>query len=178
MTSWTAACQPSLSFTISQTSLKLLSIESVMPSSHLILCRPLLLLPSVFPSIRVSSNELALRIRCPKYWSFSISPSSEYSELIFFRIDWFDLLAVQETLKSLLQHHSSKASILWPSAFFMVQLAHPYMTTGKTVALTLQTFVSKVMSLLFKNFFQYGETLKYFLKKEIKTHFDMECFCT
>ena len=178
VTSWTAACQPSLSFTISQNLLKLVSIESVIPSSHLILCRPLLLLPSVFPSIRVSSSELALCIRCPKYWSFSISPSSEYSELIFFRIEWFDLLAVQETLKSLLQHHSSKASILRPSAFFMVQLAHPYMTIGKTVALTLRTFVSKVMSLLFKIFFQYGETLKYFLKKKIKTHFDMECFCT
>ena len=121
---------PSLSF---KSLLKLMSIESVMPSNHLILCHPLLLLPSVFPSIRVFSNELTLCIRCPQYWSFnfSISPSSEYSELISFRIDWFDLLAVQETLKSLLQHHSSKASILWPSAFFMVQLSHSYMTTGK-----------------------------------------------
>ena len=120
-----------------------------MPSNHLILCHPLLLLPSIFPSIRVFSNESALCIRWPKYWSFRISPSNEYSGLISFMIDWFDLLAVQETLKSLLQHHSSKASILLHSAFFMVQLSHPYMTTGKTVALTVQTFVSKVMSLLF-----------------------------
>ena len=121
-----------------------------MPSSHLILCRPLLLLPSIFPSVRVFSNESVLRIRWPKYWSFSfsISPSNEYSGLISFRIDWFDLLAVQETLKSLLQHHSSKASILQCSAFFIVQLSHPYMTTGKTIALTRQTFVGKVMSLL------------------------------
>ena len=122
-----------------------------MPSNHLILCRTLLFLPSILPSIRLFSNELILRIRCPKYWSFSfsISPSSEYSGLISFRFDWLDLLAVQGTLKSLLQHHSSKASILLHSAFFMVQLSHPYMTTGKTIALTRQTFVSKVMSLLF-----------------------------
>ena len=122
-----------------------------MPSNHLILCRPLLFLPSIFPSIRVFSNESVLRIRWPKYWSFSfnISPFNEYSELISFRIDWFDLLAVQGTLKSLLQHHTSKASILWCSAFFIVQLSHPYMTTGKTIALTRWTFVSKVMSLLF-----------------------------
>ena len=121
-----------------------------MPSNHLILCRTFLL-PSVFPNIRVFSSESALHIRWPKYWSFSfcISPSSEYSALISFRIDWFDLLAVQGTLKSLLQHHSSKASILWRSAFFTVQLSHPYMTTGKTIALTRQTFVGKVMSLLF-----------------------------
>ena len=128
-----------------------MSIESVMPSNHLILCHPLLLLPSVFPSIRVFSNESVLRIRWPEYWSFSlsISPSNEYSGLISFRIDWLDLLKAQGTLKSLLQHHSSKASILWLSAFFMVQLSHPYMTTGKTIALTRRTFVGKVMSLLF-----------------------------
>ena len=122
-----------------------------MPSSYLILCRPLLLLPSIFPSIRVFSNELALHIRWPKYWnfSFSISPSNEHPGVISFRVDWLDLLAVQGTLKSLLQHHSSKASILQPSAFFLVQLSHPYMTTGKTIALTRQTFVDKVMSLPF-----------------------------
>ena len=126
-------------------------IESVMPSNHLILCRPLLLLPSIFPSIRVFSNESALRIKWPKYWSFSfnISPSNEHPGLTSFRMDWLDLLAVQETLKSLLQHHSSKASIFWRSAFFTVQLSHPYMTTGKTIALTRRTFVGKVMSLLF-----------------------------
>ena len=130
--------------------LKLMSTESVMPSNRLNLCCPLLL-PSVFPSIRVFSNESAVHIRWPKYWSFSfsISPSSEYSGLISFRIDWFDLLAVQGTLKRLLQHHSLKVSVLWCSAFIMVQLSHPYMTTGKTVALTIQTFVGKVMSLLF-----------------------------
>ena len=130
---------------------KLMSIESVMPSNHLILCHPILLLPSIFPSIRVFSSESVLYIRWPKYWSFSfsISPSSEYSRLISFRMDWLDLLAVQGTLKSLLQHHSSKASILWHSAFFIVQLSHPYMTTGKTIALTRWTFVGKGMSLLF-----------------------------
>ena len=128
-----------------------MSIESVMPSSHLILCHPLLLLPSIFPSIRVFSNESALCIRWPKYWSFSfsISPSNEYLGLISFRIDWFDLLAVQGTLKSLLQHYSSKKSILQCSVFFMVQLSQPYMTTGKPIALTRWTFVGKVMSLLF-----------------------------
>ena len=128
-----------------------MSIESVEPSNHLILCHPLLLLPSIFPSIRVFSNESALRIRWPKYWSFSfsISPSNEYSGLISFRMDWFDLLAVQGTLKSLLQHHSLKASILCCSAFFIVQLSHPYMTTGKTIALTRWIFVGKVMSQLF-----------------------------
>ena len=128
-----------------------MSIESVMPSNHLLLCRPLLSLPSIFPNIRVFSNELVLRIRWPKYWSFSfsISPSSEYSGLISFRMDWLDLLAVQGTLKSLFQYHSSKALILQPSAFFMVQISHPYMTTGKTIALTRWTFVGKVMSLLF-----------------------------
>ena len=127
------------------------SIESVVPSNHLILCRPLLLLPSIFPSIRVFSNESALRIRWPKYWSFSfnISPSNEHPGLISFRMDWLDLLAVRGTLKSLLQHHSSKASILQCSVFFRVQLSHPYMTTGKTIALTRWTFVDKVMSLLF-----------------------------
>ena len=129
---------------------KLMSIESVMPSNHLILCRPRLLLPSVFPSIRVFSNESALRMRWPKYWSlsFNISPSNEHPGLIAFRTDWLDLLAAQGTLKSLLQHHSSKASILQHSAFFIVQLSHPYMTTGKTITLMRQTFVDKVMSLL------------------------------
>ena len=128
-----------------------MSIESVMPSNHLILCCPLLLLPSIFPSSRVFSNESALRIRWPKYWSFSfnISPSNEYLGLISFRMDWLDLLVVQGTLKCLFQHHSSKASSLWRSAFFIVQLSHPYITTGKTIALTRQTFVGKVMSLLF-----------------------------
>ena len=128
-----------------------MSIESVMPSNHLILCHPLLLLPSVFPSIRVFSIELALHIRWPKYWSFSfsISPSNEYSGLISFRIDWFDLLAVQGTLKSLLQHHSSQASVLRCSSFFMVQFSHPYMTSGKTIALTIWTFVGRVTSLVF-----------------------------
>ena len=148
-TPWTATHQASLSFTISQSLLKLMSIESMMPSNHLILCCPLLLLPSIFASIRVFSNELALCIR-PKYWSFSfsISPSNEYLGLISFSTKWFDLLAVQETLKHLLQHHSSKASILWCSTFFFVQLSHPYKTTGKTIALTRWTFVGKVMSLL------------------------------
>ncbi|CAM9669031.1 unnamed protein product [Rangifer tarandus platyrhynchus] len=138
-----------------------MSIESVMPSSHLILCRPLLLLPSIFPSIRVFSNESALRIRQPKYWSFSfnISPSNEHPGLISFRMDWLDLLAVQGTLKSLLQHHSSKASILQRSAFFVVQLSHPYMTTGKTIALTRRTFVGKVMSLLFNMLPRFVTTL-------------------
>ena len=150
-TPWTAAGQASLSVTNFQSLLKLMSIESVMPSNHLILCHPFLLSPSIFPSIRVFSNESALCIRWPKYWSFifDISPSNEYSGLISFRIGWFDFLAVQGTLKSLLQHHSSKASILWHSAFFIVQLSHPYMTTGKTIALTRWTFVTKVMSLLF-----------------------------
>ena len=150
MTPWTAARQASLSITNSWSSLRLTSIKSVMPSSHLILCRPLLLLPSIFPSIRVFSNESALHIRWPKYWSFSfsISPSNEHSGLISFRMDWLDLLAVQGTLKSLLQHYSSKASVLRHSAFFIIQLAHPYMTTGKTIALTRWTFVGKVMSLL------------------------------
>ena len=136
-TPWTAACQASLSFTVSWNLLKLMSIESVMPFNHLILCCPLLFLPSIFPSIRVFSNELALCIRWPNYWSFSISPSNEYSGLISFRIDWFDLLTVQGTLKSLLQHHSSKASILQCLVLFMVQLSHPYMTTEKTKALTI-----------------------------------------
>ena len=145
----TAACQASLSISNFRSLLKLTSIELVMPSNHLILCRPLLLLPSIFASFRVFSNESALYIRGPKYWSFSISPSNEYSALISFRMNWLDLLAVQGALKSLLQHHSSKALILECSAFFMVQLSHPYMTTGKTIALTRRTFVGKVMSLVF-----------------------------
>ena len=147
---WTAACQASLSITNSWSLLWLISIELMMPSNHLILCHPLLL-PAIFPSIRVFSNESDLYIRWSKCWSFSfsISPSNEYSGLISFRMDWLDLLAVQGTLKSLLQHHSSKASILQHSAFFRLQLSHPYMTTGKTAALTRQTFVGKVMSLLF-----------------------------
>jgi len=151
VTPWTEACQASLSITNSWSLPKLMSIELVMPSNHLILCRPLLLLPSIFPSIRVFSNEPVLYIRWPKYWrfSFSISPSNEYSGLISFKVDWLDLLAMQGTLKSLPQHHSSKASILWHSAFFIVQLSHPYMTTGKTIALTRWTFAGKVMSLLF-----------------------------
>ena len=153
VTPWTTACQASLPFTISWSLLKLMFSESMMTSNHLILCHTLLLLPSVFPSIKVFSTESALCIKWPKYWSlslnFSISPSNGYSGLISFRIDWFDLVADQGTLKSLLQHHSSKRSILWHPAFFMVQLSHPYMTTGKTIALTIWTFVSKVMSLLF-----------------------------
>ena len=151
VTPWTAARQASLSLTIALSLFKLMSIEWVMPCNYLILCLPLLLLPSVFPSIRVFSNKSALRIRWPKFWSFSFStsPSNEYSGLISFRIDWFDSLVVQGTLKNLLQHHSLKALILWASAFFMVQLSHPYMTTGKTIALTRWTFVGKVMSLLF-----------------------------
>ena len=150
VTPWTAARQASLSITNSQSLLKLMSIESVMPSNHLILCHPLLLLPSIVPSIRVFSNESVRHIRWPKYWSFSfsISHSSEYSGLISFRMDWLDLLAVQGTLKSLLQHHSSKASVLQCSAFFVVQLSHPYMTTRKIIALTRHNFVGKVISLL------------------------------
>ena len=149
VTPWTAGHQASLSITNSQSLLKLMS-ESMMPSNHLILCCPLLLLPSIFPSIKVFSKESALRIRWSKYWSFSfsISPSNEYSGLISFRMDWLDLLAGQRTLKTLLQHHSSKASILWCSTFFIFQLSHPYMTTGKTIALTRQTFVGKGTSLL------------------------------
>ena len=148
---WTAPCQASLSITNSRSLLKFMSIESEMPSNHFILCHPLLLVPSIFVSIRVFSSESVICIRWPNYWSFSfsISPSSEYSGLISFRTDWLDLFAVQGPLKSLLQHHSSKASILWRSAFFIVQLSHPYMTTGKTIASTRQAFVSKVMSLLF-----------------------------
>ena len=149
-TPWTVACQASLSIPTpgyTQTHVHWV----VMPSNHLIFCHPLLLLPSIFPSIRVFLNESVLHIRWPKFWSFSfsISPSNEYSGLISFRIDWLDLLAVQGTLKGLLQHHSSKASVLWCSAFFIVQLSHPYMTTGKTIALTRRTFVGKVMTLLF-----------------------------
>ena len=150
-TLWTTARQASLSITNSRSLPKFMSIEMVMPSNHLILCRPLLLLPSIFPSISVFSSESALCIRWPKYWSFSfnISPSKEHPGLISFRMDWLDPLAVQGTLKSLLQHHISKALILWCSAFFIVQLSHPYMTTGKTIALTRRTFVDKIMSLLF-----------------------------
>ena len=151
MTPWTAACQGSLSITNSQNLLKLMSIESVMRSNDLILCHPILFPPSIFPSITVFSSESVLCIRWPKDWSFSfsISPSNEYSGLISFRIDWLDLLAVQETLKSVFHCHSSKSSVLQCSAFFMVQLSHAYMTTGKTIAMTRQTFVGKVMSLLF-----------------------------
>ena len=151
VTPWTAACQASLSITNCQGLFKLISNVSVMPLNHLILCHPLLLLPSVFPSMRVFSNESVLCIRWPKYWSFSfsISPSNEYSGLISFRMYWLDLLTVQGILKSPLQHHSTKSSILWCSAFFIVQLSHPYMATGKTITLTRQTFVDKVMSLLF-----------------------------
>ena len=150
VTPWTAAWQASLSIINSLSLLRLMSTESVMPSNHLILCHPLLLLPTIFPSIRIFSNE-SLRIRWPKCWSFrfSISPSNEYSELISFRMDWLDLLAVQGTLKSLLQHHNSKASIFWCSAFYVVQLSYPYMTTGKTIAFTRWTFTGKVISLLF-----------------------------
>ena len=151
VTPWTTACPPSLSITNSQSLLKLMPIELVMPSNHLILCCPLLFLPSIFSSIRVFSKESVFHIRWPKYWSFSFSirASNEHSGLISFRTDWLDLFAVQGTLKSLFQHRSSKASILQCSAFFIVQLSHPYMTTGKTLALTRQTFVDKVMSLLF-----------------------------
>ena len=163
-TLWTAARQASLSITNSWSLLKPMSIESVMPSNHLILCHPLLLLPSIFPSIRVFSSELVLPIRRPKYWSFSfsISPFNEYSGLISFRMDWLDLLAVQGILKSLFQHHNSKVSILQHSAFFIVQLSHPYMTTRKTIALTRQTFVGKVLSLLFNM---------------LQTSVDFSCIC-
>ena len=149
-TPWTTTCQASLSITNCRSLPKSMSTESVMPSNHLILCHPLLLLPSIFSSIRIFSNESALRMRWPKYWSFSfsISPSNEHPGLISFRMDWLDFLTVQGTLKSLLQHHSSKASILWHSAPLIVQLSHLYMTTGKTIALTRRTFVGKVMSLL------------------------------
>ena len=165
----TIAHQASLSITNSQSLLKFMPIESAVPSSHLILCPPLLLLPSIFPSIRVFSNESVLHIRWPKYWSFSfsISPSNEYSGLIFFRIEWLDFLAVQGTLKNLLQHHSSKASILRHSAFFIVQISHPCMTTGKTIALTRRTFVGKVMSLLFN-----------MLSRNIHIHIADSLFCT
>ena len=164
-TPWTAACQASLSITNSRSLPKLMSIESAMPTNHLILCHPLLLLPSVFPNIRVFSNESALRIRWPKYWSFSfyVSPSNEHPGLISFRMDWLDLLAVQGTLKSLLQHHNLKASILWCSAFFIVQLSHPYTTTEKTIALTKWTFVGKVMCLLFN---MLSSLVKTFLPRE------------
>ena len=150
-TPWITVCQASLSITNTWSSLKRMSIELVMPSSYLIFCDPLLLLPPIPPRIKIFSNESTIHMRWPKYWSFSfsVSPSNEHPGLISFRMDWLDLLAVQGTFKSLLQHHSSKASILWCSAFFTVQLSYPYMTTGKTIALTRQTFVGKVMSLLF-----------------------------
>ena len=159
-TPWTVALQASLSITNSQSLPKLMSIESVMPSNHLILCRPLLLPPSIFPSIRIFSNESALPVRWSKCWSFSfnISPCSEHPGLISFKTDWLDLLAVQGTLKSLLQHHSSKASILQSSAFFLVQFSHPYTTTGKTIVLTRHTSVGKVMSLLFNMLFRLLKT--------------------
>ena len=151
MTPWAAACQASLSFIVSWSLLKLMSIELRMPSNHLVLSHLLLLLPSIFLSIRVFSNESALSIRWPKYWSFSFSINlfSDYSGLISFKIDWFDLLVVQKTLQSFLQHHSSKASILQCSVFFMVQLSHPYMTTRKTIVLTIWAFIGKVTSLTF-----------------------------
>ena len=173
-TSRTIARQASLSTTNSQSLSKLMSIKLLIPFSHLILCHPLLLLPSIFPSIRVFSNESALRIRWPKYWSlsFNTSPSNEHPGLISFRMDWLDLLAVQGTLKSLLQHHSSKPSILQGSAFFLVQLSHPYMTTGKTIALARWTFVGKVMSLLFNMLFRLVITFlprsMYLLKELLK----------
>ena len=170
VTPWTAAHQASLSITNSRSLLKVVSIESVMPSNHLILCRPLLLLPSIFLNIRVFSNESVLHIRWPKYWNFSsnISPSNEHSGLISFRMDWLDLLAVQGTFKSLLQHHSSKASILWSSAFFIVQLSHPYMTIWKTIALTRRTFVGKVMSLLFNMLS--GLIITFLSRRNLKDH--------
>ena len=151
VTPWTAACQVSLSITNSWSSLKLMSIAAVMPSNHLILCHPFLLMPSISPSIRVFTSKSVLHIKWPKYWSFSVSinPSNGYSGLISFRIDWLDLFSVQGTLKSLLQHHNSKASILWWSALFIVQLSHSCVTTGKTIALTRWSFVGKVISLLF-----------------------------
>jgi len=149
VTSWTSTRQASLSFTVSQSLIKLMSIELVIPSNHLIFCHPLLLLPSIFPSIRIFSNELALHSRWPKYWSFSIRPSKKYSGLISFSFDWFEHLFVQGTLKSLLQHCNLKASIFWRPAFFMVQLSYPYVTTGENIALTIWIFVSKMMSLLF-----------------------------
>ena len=173
VTPWTAARQASLFITNSQSLLKLMSAESVMPSNRLILCRPLLLLPSILPSIRVFSNEAALHIRWPKDWSFSfsISPSSEYSGLISFRIDWLDLLAVQGTLKSLLQDHSSKASSFLCSVFFIVQLSHPYMTTGKTIALARQTFVDEVLINIGGNLIYIGKTFAYIVRAEISLVF-------
>ena len=182
VTPWTAACRASPSFTISQSFLKLMSIKPVMLSNHLVLCHPLLLLPSIFPSNRVFSNPSVLCIRWSKYWSFSISPSNEYSGLISFRIDWFDLLAVQGTLKSLLQHHRVKASFPWHSIFFMVQLSHPYMTTGKIIALTKWTFISKVTSLLFNTLsrFYRGNYRNFFYTSDIEfllvLHISSVCF--
>ena len=176
-TPWIAARQASLSITNSQSSPKLMCIESVMSSNHLILCRPLLLLPPILPSVRVFSNESTLRVRWPKYWSFSfsISPSKEHPGLISFRMDWLDLLAVQGTLESLLQHHSSKASILRRSAFFTVQLSHPYMTTGKTIALTRRTLVGKVMSLLLNMLSRLVITFLPRSNNNLKSHWNMMC---
>ena len=176
---WIAAHQASLFITNSRSLLRLISIELVMPSSRLILGRPLLLLPSIFPSIRVFSKESVLHIRWPKYWrfSFSISPSNEHPGLVFFKMDLLDLLAVQGTLKSLLQHNSSKVSILWRSAFFTVQFSHPYMTTGKTIALTRQTVFGKVMSLLFNMLSRLSwkkHKLKSRLPEEISITSDMQ----
>ena len=160
VTPWTAECQASLSFAISQSLLKLMSIELEMPSNHLVLCCPFLLLPSIFPSIRVFSNESVLHITWPKYWSFSFSPSNEYLGFISFMIDWFHLLPIQGTVKSLLQHHSSKVSVLWCSAFFIVQFSYSYMTPGKTLALTRQTFVGKVICCLpLPDFFFQGASI-------------------
>ena len=171
VTPWTTAHQAFLSITNSWSLLKLMSIESVMPSNHLILCRPLLFLPSIFPSIREFSNESVLRIRWPRYWSFSfsISPFNEYSGLISFQMDWLDLLAVQGTLKSLLYHHSSKASILRHSAFFIVQLSHPYMSTGKTIALTRWTFVGKIINTLSRLVITFLPTSKHLLISRLQS---------
>ena len=173
-TPWNAACQASLSFTISWSLLKLMSIESAMPFNHLILCHPLLLLLSVLPNIKVFSNESALSIRWPKYWSFSfsISPPNEYSGLISFRMDWLDLPAVQGTLKSLLQHQSSKASILRRSAFFIVQLWHPYMTTGKTIALTRQTFYQPSQSYVKDTGATFWPNLSIYTNYNLWSHFN------
>ena len=177
VTPWTAARQAFLLVTNSQSLLKLMSIKSVMPSNHPILCHPLLLLPSIFPSITVFSNESLPHLRWPKYWSFSfsISPSNAYSGLISFRIDWLDLLAIQGTFKSLLQYYSSKASILKHSAFFIVQLSHPYMTTGKTIVLTRWTFVRKVMSLIFNIL---SRLVIVFLARSKKSPFNFMAACT
>ena len=165
MTPWTAACNASFSITNSRSLLKLMSIGLMMPSNHLILCLSLLLLPSIFPSIRIFSNASVVCIRWPKYWSFSISCSNEYSGLISFRMDWLDLLAVQGNLQNPLQHHSSEASILQYSGFFMVQISYPYMTTGKTIALTIWIFVGKMMSLFFNTLSRFVIGLPWWLRQ-------------